>query len=223
MKTLSLVLLLAVSMTFILMGCSDSSMPTVPASGRAISSPGTPIVMSKSGVSHSLTGSAHTYNIYDPEFGILPAPKEKGNFYNVYTINAVDQGGGKFSGSLLSQLQKYPKDGAFGGLAKIKANVIQLVVDETGTMAKVVCQITEWTPWPGTTPQRWLVVVFVDNGEGKTADPRDQESAWWFSRDDADRDLWLGMSPQEYLDWTEPQMGGYPLTIPIDNGNIQVR
>ena len=94
-----------------------------------------------------LTGSAHTYAIYDPGNGILPGPKEKGGFYNVIAVNAIDRGAGKFSGSFLSQMQgKVPEDLSDGGLAKVKADVIQLVVDETGTMAKVVYKITEWTP-----------------------------------------------------------------------------
>jgi len=79
--------------------------------------------------------------------GILPGPKEKGGFYNVIAVNAIDRGAGKFSGSFLSQMQgKVPEDLSDGGLAKVKADVIQLVVDETGTMAKVVYKITEWTP-----------------------------------------------------------------------------
>jgi hypothetical protein len=179
-------------------------------------------------VLHSLTGSAHAYNIlYDhPDLGliILPGPKQKGSYYNVVTVNAIEHNDGTVTGHLLSQFQgKINEPSMFTDRVKMK--VIQLVVDETGKKAKVVCEITEWNgpqlPW-------WFVMVFVDNGEGNTPEFRDHYSGWWFSDLAGDRDLWLSQTPQEYIDWLWAIIEPFNLpiigpTLPLDNGNIQVR
>jgi len=56
----------------------------------------------------------------------------------------------------------------------------------------------------------------------------DEMSSWWFSSDPADRDLWLSQTPQEYIDWSWAIIEPFDLpnmapTVPIDNGNIQIR
>jgi hypothetical protein len=182
--------------------------------------------LAKGGVGHSLTGSANTYNIkYNhPDFGecYVPGPKEKGGLYNVQSFHAIEHGDGQVTGSLISQMQwEKPKDRS----DKLEAKVIQLMVDETETKAKIVCEITN--DWYGMPLPAWFVEVFVDNGEGASS-PRDEMSSWWFSSDPADRDLWLSQTPQEYIDWSwaiiEPfNLPNMAPTVPIDNGNIQVR
>jgi hypothetical protein len=231
MKTLSLVLLLIASMAFIMMGCSDNSSPVVSSKNQAINTASSNMSLAKGGVQHSLTGSANTYNILAsvPGFGncIIPGPKEKGGFYNVFTVNAIDQGNGTVSGRFVSQFQgKIPPGWESGSCEKVEGRVIQLVVDETGTKAKVVCEVTTWTVAPNNPAPRWFVIAFVDMGEGGKSAP-DRESSWWGSSDPADLALWLGQTPQEYIDWEWsilkdifPDMGA---TIPIDHGNIQVR
>ena len=223
MKTFYAIVLLAFGGLAIL-GCSESTDQLVAPVEKAST------VSLEKQVLHSVTGSANTYNIIynHPEFGkcIIPGPKEKDGFYNVITVNAIENKDGTFTGHLLSQFQgKIPKDEATMTSGRVEAKVIQLVVDETGKMAKVVCEITSWNgpelPW-------WYVIVFVDNGEGNTPESKDHASSWWFSDLTEDRDLWLSQTPQEYIDWSWailepfnlPNMGP---TIPIDNGNIQVR
>ena len=227
MKTISFALLLMASLAFVLMGCSDNSGPLLAPTDQAGSSPTSPMVPAKVGVQHSVTGSAHTYNmeIYDPVMGwaFVPAPKQKGGVYNVVTINAIDHGDGTFSGKYISQLMGAVPPGLVGFASKVEAKVIQLQLDETGTMAKVVCEITKWIgiPLPA-----WMIIVFVDKGEGATSE-RDEESSYWATLDPAERDTWLAWTPQEYLDWEwgiiQPMFPDLGATFPIDNGNIQIR
>lgn len=230
MRILPVALLLMASLALVLVGCSDSSAPLVSPTDQSVSLPGSSATLAKAGVRHSVTGTANTYNItvwsdYFQGYCIIPGPKEKGGFYNVFTIHAIEHGDGTFSGSFISQFQgKVPRDQATGTGAKVEGKVIQLMVDETGTMAKVVCELTRITGYP--LPQ-WFVMVFVDKGEGNAPENRDCASSWWWSDKSEDRDLWLAQTPQEYVDWEWnilkdlfPDMGA---TIPIDNGNIQVR
>ncbi len=230
MKICPCILLLMASMAFVLGGCSDNSAPILSPTEQSVASPGSSAALAKAGVRHSVTGSANTYNItvwsdYFQGYCIVPGPKEKGGFYNVFTLHAIEHSDGSFSGSFVSQFQgKLPPDQAIGTCAKVEGKVIQLMVDETGTMAKVVCELTKITGFP--LPQ-WFVIVLVDNGEGNAPETRDRASSWWWSDKTEDRDLWLAQTPQEYVDWEWnilkeffPDMGA---TIPIDNGNIQVR
>jgi hypothetical protein len=222
--------LLMASLAFVLLGCSDNSSPIEASTDQALSSSSSPTVLAKGGVRHSVTGTANTYNItvwsdYFQGFCIVPGPKEKGGFYNVFTLHAIEHHDGTFSGSFVSQFQgKVPPDQAVGFSAKVEGKVIQLMVDETGNMAKVVGEITRITGVP--LPQ-WFVIVLVDKGEGNAPENRDRASSWWWSDKIEDRDLWLAQTPQEYVNWEWnilkeffPDMGA---TIPIDNGNIQVR
>lgn len=230
MRLFSSALLLVASLAFVLLGCSDNSSAPVMPTDQAVTSAGSSAPLAKGGVRHSVTGSANTYNItlwndYFQGYVIVPGPKEKGGFYNVFTIHAIEHNDGTVSGSFVSQFQgKVPPDQATGFSAKVEGKVIQMVVDETGKMAKVVCEITKITGYP--LPQ-WFVIVLVDNGEGNAPGKRDHVSSWWWGDLPSDRDLWLSQTPQQYIDWEWgilkelfPDMGA---TIPIDNGNIQVR
>ena len=201
MKTLYAIVLLGF-LGLALIGCADNSSPIVSPTDKDVSlnSLGS---LEKGRVLRSLTGSANTYNIMidHPVLGpcIVPGPKQKGDFYNVQTIHAFEYSDGSFGGSLLSQFQgKIPKDQKFMFTGKVEVKVIQLLVDETGTKAKVVCEITKWNgpqlPW-------WFIEVFIDNGEGKYS-PRDEMSSWWFSDQESDRDFFLSLTPQEYIDWS---------------------
>jgi hypothetical protein len=227
MKILSLALLLMASLAFVLMGCTDNSDPIVAPTGQALSSPSSPAVLAKTEVKHSLTGSANSYNIVyvHPEFGtcIVPGPKQKGGFYNVQTINAIEHSGGSVTGQYLSQFQgKLPEDvpgGFFFGT--VHGKVIQLIVDEKG-QAKVVVEITKWEgPLPA-----WMVEVFIDNGEGKAPGMPDRMSSWWWDTTTEARDFYLGLTPQQYIDWEwdilEPIFPWMGATVQIDNGNIQI-
>lgn len=231
MKTMSFVFLLVASITFVFVlgGCTDNFVVPASSADEALMSPGSSTRLAKYGVKHSVTGSAHTYNItqwneYFQTYVIVPGPKEKGGFYNVFTVHAMEMDDGTFSGSFISQFQgKVPPDQAFGFAAKVEGKVIQLMVDETGTMAKVVGEITKID---GYSLPLWFVIVFVDHGEGSAPENRDHVSSWWFDSDPTLRDLWLSQTPQEYVDWEWnilkdflPDLGA---TIPIDNGNIQV-
>jgi hypothetical protein len=167
MKATSCALLLMAMLAFILMGCSDNSSSLITPQDKTPSLAGSTPPLSKAGVRHSLTGSAHTYNItvWSDYFGgycIVPGPKEKGGYYNVFTITAAEDKSGNFSGSFVSQFQgKVPPDQANGTLAKVEGKVIQLMVDETGKMAKVVCELTKIT---GYSLPQWFVMVLIDNG-----------------------------------------------------------
>jgi len=227
MKKFNWIFILIAVVGFAIISCSDSS-DQLTNSFTEESSFNNSGILEKE-VLHFLTGSANTYNIFyqHPEFGlcIIPGPKQNGGFYNVITVNANQKRNGTFSGHFLSQFQGPVPDSLeimFGD--RVKADIIQLIVDESGTKAKVVCEITEWNgpqlPW-------WLVMVFVDDGEGNPPENSDAASSWWFSDQESDRDFYLSLTPQEYIDWSWaiieplnlPNMGP---TIPIDNGNIQV-
>jgi hypothetical protein len=227
MKILSYAHLLMICVAFVMMGCSENrSTPVAPAdpSSPTLTSP---VTLSKPGVTHSLTGSANSYNIVynHPEFGtcIVPGPKEKGGFYNVQTINATVHSSGSVTGEYLSQFQgKLPSDvkpECF--FATVHGKVIQLMVDEAG-QAKVVVEITKWNgPLPA-----WMVEVFIDNGEGKASGMPDRMSSWWWDTTTEARDFYLSLTPQQYIDWEwsilEPLFPWMGATVRIDNGNIQV-
>jgi hypothetical protein len=234
MKLLSCALLLVASMAFVLVGCSDNPNSFMTPSDQAISASSSPALLGKAGVTavHTLRGSANTYNILlnMPELGgqvILPAPKEKGSFYNVVTIEATQFSDLTVSGKYLSQFQgEIPPELAAvaGGMAdKVEGKVIQLLMDETGTKAKVVVEVTNWKLYP---LPAWVVQVFIDKGEGASS-PRDEVSNWMWSTLESDRDFFLSMTPQGYIDWTMTFIPLYfpdlPATLPIDHGNIQVR
>ena len=61
-------------------------------------------------VLHSITGSANAYNILydhpDNRFLIIPGPKQKDGFYNVFTVNAIEHGDGTVTGNLISTVSK---------------------------------------------------------------------------------------------------------------------
>ena len=228
MKTLSLPLLLIASVAFVLLGCSDNSSQLVTPSDQTNLTASTSGTLAKAEIRHSLTGSANSYNIVyvHPEFGtcIVPGPKAKGGFYNVQTINAIEHSDGSFSGSYLSQLQgKIPEEiAAQGGFfGTVHGKVIQFMVDEGG-QAKVVVEITKWNgPLPA-----WMVEVFIDKGEGRSPEMPDRMSSWWVDFTPEARDFYLGLTPQQYIDWEWdilehifPWMGA---TVIIDNGNIQL-
>jgi hypothetical protein len=230
MKT-SYALILLAFLGLALLGCTDNSNPIVVPNDK-VAAVNSLASLEIEGIKHSLTGSANTYNVlsWNEFFGnvILPGPKEKGGFYNVFTVNAIEHRDGSFSGNVVSQFQgKIPDDYVYEYvefLGKVKMKVIQLLVDETGTKAKVVCEITSWDgpqlPW-------WFAMAFIDKGEGKSSSLRDEISGWWSSDQTSDRDMWLGQSPQEFIDWqwaiVEPFFPEMGATIQIDNGNIQVR
>jgi hypothetical protein len=208
------------------LGCSDNTTSIVTPTDQTNFSASTASTLAKSGVKHSLTGSANSYNIIyvHPEFGtcIIPGPKQKGGFYNVQSINAIEHSDGSVTGQFLSQLQGKLPDGIQGTTFNtVHGKVIQLMVDEKG-QAKVVIEITKWDgPLPA-----WLVEVFIDKGEGKGAGAPDRISNWWFDTTEEARDFYLSLTPQAYIDWEWdivehifPDMGA---TLPIDNGNIQV-
>jgi hypothetical protein len=232
MKTFYSLILLAF-LGFAVLSCSDTSNPIVTPVDKASTTNSTGNLDKDNDVLHSLTGSAHTYNILynDPNFGlcIILGPKQKDGFYNVFTVNAIEHKDGTITGKIISQFQgKIPDDLTYEYvefLGKVEIKIIQLMVDETGKIAKIVGEITKWDgpqlPW-------WFAMAFIDNGEGKTSTSRDEISSWWFSDQESDRDLWLSQGPQEFIDWqwaiiepfNLPNMGP---TVPIDNGNIQVR
>ncbi len=225
MKTFYAFVLLTL-LGLVILGCSESTDQLVTPVDKAST------VSLEKGVIHSLTGSANTYNIlYDhPVLGlcIIPGPKQKDGFYNVVTVNAIEHENGAVTGHLISQFHgKIPEDFTYEYLqflGKVEIKIIQLMVDETGHIAKIVGEITKWDgpqlPW-------WFAMAFVDNGEGNSSSSKDEVSSWWFSDQESDRDLWLSQGPQEFIDWQwamiEPYFPEMGATFPIDNGNIQVR
>jgi hypothetical protein len=225
MKIFSVALLLMATLAVVLLGCSDNSAPIASANEQVAPTTTSPGNLAKGGVVHSVTGSANTYSVFDPAGYIWPGPKQKGGFYNVVTVNAIDQGNGIFSGRFINQFQgKLPAEQAYGFCAKVEAKVIHLVVD--GNKALVVAEITSWKAPDGTPPLPWwLAQVFIDNGEGGPGGSPDETGGLWASPDPADKDLWIGMSPQDYLDWMMIITGplGWGPTYPVDHGNIQVR
>ncbi len=227
MKSPTFLLLLVAAVTFVLMGCSENLNAPSPINDQSSPSANTNGTLAKPGMTHSLTGSANSYNIVyiHPEFGtcIVPGSKEKGGFYNVQTINAIVHSNGSVTGEYLSQLHgKLPSDvkpECF--FATVHGKVIQLMVDEAG-QAKVVVEITKWNgPLPA-----WMVEVFIDNGEGKAPGMPDRMSSWWWDTTTDARDFYLSLTPQQYIDWEwsilEPIFPWMGATVRIDNGNIQV-
>jgi hypothetical protein len=225
MKTFYAIVLLAF-VGLAILGCSETTDQVVAPVDKVST------VSLEKQVLHSITGSAHTYNILSvhPDLGnvILPGPKEKGGFYNVLTINAIIHNDGTITGGLVSQFQgKIPDDYTYEYvefLGKVEIKIIQLVVDETGSIAKIVGEITKWDgpqlPW-------WFAMASIDKGEGNSSSSKDEVSSWWMSDQESDRDLWLSQEPQEFIDWQwdiiEPYFPEMGATFPIDNGNIQVR
>jgi hypothetical protein len=227
MKIASVAFLLMGGLGFVLTGCTENVYAPSTTSDQSSPLMNTNASLAKSGITHSLTGSANSYNIVynHPEFGtcIVPGPKEKGGFYNVQTINAVVHSSSSVTGEYLSQLQgKLPSDvkpECF--FATVHGKVIQLMVDEAG-QAKVVVEITKWNgPLPA-----WMVEVFIDNGEGKAPGMPDRMSSWWWDTTTEARDFYLSLTPQQYIDWEwsilEPLFPWMGATVRIDNGNIQV-
>jgi len=226
MKCISVALLLAAGLSIGLMGCSQDSNPLVTPTDQPRFS-ASAIPAQKIDCRHSLTGSAGSYNVIyvHPDFGpcIIPGPKQKGGFYNVQTINAIEHKNGSVTGQYVSQFHgKIPGD--IGGgyfMGTVHGKVIQLMVDEAG-QAKVVVEITAWDgPLPA-----WMVEVFIDNGEGKDPGTPDRMSSWWWDTTTESRDFYLSLTPQEYIDWEwgilEPLFPWMGATVGIDNGNIQV-
>jgi hypothetical protein len=233
-KTLSLALLLMAGMAFVLLGCSDNSNSVVTPNDQVASS-GSATSLAKIGEDlHSVTGTAHTYNIVVPELGaFIPGPKEKGGVYNTLIVNAIEHSDHSVSGKLVSQMHGIPPEGQWGWGTKVEGRIIRVAIQ--GNRALVVFQHTLFVGPDGTnmvTPETpwWGAMAFIDKGEGKNS-PRDAAAAWWSSPMEADLTLWLSQSPQEYVDWTLLQLGDvldpwYPDFngwFPIDNGNIQVR
>ncbi len=223
MKILSCILLLVASSAFVLMGCSDRvSAPVYPTNDISVANLPTP-ALAKEGIVHSVTGSANAYMIVDPVTGwLLNGPKQKGGYYQVITVNAIDHGDGTFSGRVVSQFQgKWPKEQTYGFYGKVEAKVIRLAVERN--KALVVAEITNWIGPPGWPEEPWwMACVFIDNGEGGSAGSPDVTGAVWATGTPDEQSLWLTQSPQNYLDWTMTFIAPYGPTFPVDNGNIQV-
>ena len=236
MKILSCALLLMASMAFVLLGCSDNSGPIVAPKDQVLSSPTSSTDLAKCGVKviNSLRGSANNWYAlwYSPDgtelWGTMPDPK--GRFYTVETFEADAYSNGTASGSFhYNFLGKLPKGvEAVGGWGKFEGKVIKLAVE--GNKAFVVVEVKNWksTSLPG-----WFAQVFIDNG--KRASSRDEVSEWFTTQlrsiaDDptnywGSRELWLGMGPKDFIEWTKGQLAEFPLPVlfSIDHGNIQVR
>jgi hypothetical protein len=223
MKLLSCALLLMASMAFVLLGCSDRSTPIATPTDQ-MAPPVSATGLAKGGVLHAVTGSANCYAIIDPATGfIFPGPKQKGGFYNVVTVNAVDQGNGVYAGRFINQFQgKVPEEWNWGFAARVEAKVKYLAVE--GNMALVVAEITSMTIPEGFPPGPWWVAqVFIDNGEGGPGGSPDETGALWATPDPAEAQTWMQWTPQEYLDWTITIPGNISSKYPVDKGNIQVR
>jgi hypothetical protein len=226
MKILTVGLLLMASLEFVLVGCTDKSSPVVSSTEQVMNPATAPAGLAKAGrkVVHSLNGSAHAYNLFLIEEGaIVPGPKQKGGFYNVQSIQADEYSDGSVSGKILYQfLGKLSPELAVGLANKMEGKVIHFKVE--GKKAFVVVEITKWVDFPDPAPPLpwWFAQAYIDNGEGALTS--DEASEWWMSPLIADRDFWVGMGPQEFIDWQTPILlpTGWPVVYPIDHGNIQV-
>ena len=227
MKTVPLAILQLACLAFVLVGCSDRSSPIISSTEQAMSSATAPTGLTKGGVKvvHSLRGSAHAYNLLLVDEGaIIPGPKQKGGFYNVQSIQADEYSDGTVSGKILYQfLGKLSPELAVGLANKMEGKVIHFKVE--GKKAFVVVEITKWLDFPDPAPPLpwWFAQAYIDNGEG--AMTSDEASEWWMSPSPADRDFWMAMGPQEFIDWQTPILlpTGWPVVYAIDHGNIQVR
>lgn len=223
MKTFCCAFLLIASMAFVLLGCSDQPTPLLGPTDQAISISTSPGSLAKEGVLNSVTGSCQTYLVFihDPILGdvLFNGPKSKESFYNTITLSAIEHNDGTYSGIFVSQYHGVPKDQATGFLAKVQGRVLHVSVQDN--MGKIVFQIIdgEYSGW-------WGVIAFKDLGEGGKPAPPDMQSAWEFSDQPADLQLWKTQTPQEFIDWTvemyQPYFPWFEGWFPIDNGNVQV-
>jgi hypothetical protein len=206
MKVLSLVLLLMASMAFVLVGCSDNSVPIAGPTGQAISS-GSAASLAKLGEDlHSATGSGHV-----SDFG-----GEKVDL--TFTFSAIQHKGGTSSGEV--QVVVHP------GL-KFHGKIFDLKVEDN--RAKLSWTYTSG-PWTGL----YGCAIVEDNGEGIKATGPDKMAGFLWT-DGSDIGTYtipelIEMSPSEFIYWLEyyifPLIGlppGTPALVPTDKGNVQVR
>lgn len=204
MKTLSLVLLLAASTAFLLIGCSDNSSPVVSPTNQAINTPSSNMSLAKGGaVVHSATGNGHVPAIYS---GV---PKYSFSFTANRYADATSSGEVQFQSGV--------------GL-KFHGTVIDLKV--VGNKAKLCWTYTSG-PWTG----QFGCAVVEDNGEGKKATGPDMMSGFLWT-DGIDIIPYgnptiegiTSWSPDEFIAWVETYFTppGTAL-MPTDQGNVQVR
>ncbi len=213
MKTFPFILLLMASLAFVLVGCSDRSVPIsglADQTASAVSSSGT---LGKMGTEvHSVTGTAH-WKIAGTQTQVR------------FSFSAIQHADGSFSGEV--------RDLDEGPQAKIKGKVYDLELD--GNRAKICFTTTsgflafegqptvDLTGWP-------LAFVVVDNGQGKSSTGPDLVS--WIEGAPPGGDF-NGMKVEDYLalsidDFINAELSyyGVPLEVfmpPIDKGSVQVR
>jgi hypothetical protein len=207
MKTMTFALLMMAMLAFVLVGCSDNSLPVTGTIGKSTSGAGMPSGLAKmEGVIHSATGGGHVMAFYNnPQM----------TYDGLITFSAIQRPNMEFSGSL----QHHDFEMGF----KFNAEVIDLKVVEVpgGMMAKLSCEIKH-----GKFPAGWnpgySFLVIQDNGQGEGdfhTGIFEFPATGAFGIPIAD---WIAMGPQEMITTIASRIGYQQQWYP-QHGNFTVR